>query len=91
MRSYFVTSSNASKIMSRSCFYFFPPFTCAIHAVSPLDHLHHDLSSQVPHVLFDLEPSGLDHEHIFVHCGQKKKGEKDAGPSVAVRNLAVVA
>lgn len=58
--------------------YLFIFFTCAVYVVGPSDHLLYDLSSDAPHVLPDLDPSGLDHEHILVHCGQKKMGEKDA-------------
>lgn len=49
-------------------------FTCAIYAVSPSDHLLEDLGSDVPHVLPKLDPSGLDHEHILVHCRQEGGG-----------------
>lgn len=59
-------------------------FTCAVYVVGPSDHLLYDLSSDAPHVLSDLDPSGLDHEHILVHCGQKKM-ERRTRSLVAVR------
>lgn len=48
-------------------------FTCAIDAVSPSHHLLQNLSPNVLHVLSDLDPSGLDQEHILIHCGQRGK------------------
>lgn len=64
--------------------YLFIFFTCAVYVVGPSDHLLYDLSSDAPHVLPDLDPSGLDHEHILVHCGQKKM-ERRTRSLVAVR------
>lgn len=42
--------------------------TCAIDAVCPPHHLLQNLSPDVLHVFSDLDPSGLDHEHILIHC-----------------------
>lgn len=53
-----------------------PVFTCAIYAVSPSHHLLQNLSSDVLHILSDLDPSGLDHEHILIHYGQRKEDDK---------------
>lgn len=47
--------------------------TCAIDVVSP-SNLLYNLDSNVLHVLSDLDPPGLDHEHIFVHCKQRGGG-----------------
>lgn len=49
--------------------------TCAIEAVCTSDHLLQNLSTNVPHVLSDLDASGLNHEHILVHCRQRKDTE----------------
>ncbi len=48
--------------------------TCAI-TVGPSHHLLQNLRPDVLHVLSDLNPSGLDHEHVLIHCGQKGKGQ----------------
>lgn len=53
--------------------------TCAIQAVRASDHLLQNLSADVLHVLFDLDASGLDHEHILVHCTQRRDTEYKIG------------
>lgn len=50
--------------------------TCAVDAVSAPHNLLKNLSADVPHVFSDLEPSGLDHEQILIHCGHKGQRHK---------------
>lgn len=51
--------------------------TCAIDTVCPPHHLLQNLSPDVLHVFSDLDPSGLDHEHILIHCRQRRGEDRE--------------
>lgn len=59
--------------LRRSVFGLMGFITCTIEAVCTSDHLLQNLRTNVLHVLSDLDASGLDHEHILVHCRQRRR------------------